>query len=403
MQKRFLIFILFGMMVFLWAACGTANNMISEDAINGNTSADTMTEQVAVDSGVGKTLNEYLTGRNASPRYFVVNPYYSCLDELGSYNLEHLLKNSVVIVYFGENQIPFPGEEVVIIPTSFEQDIYMKTLEEVLEVIRDYEIAQIMELPYGVESLVNNYAPEKEAEPVSILREKRRLEALIDMSSYNATVYTEGVANNLDHEIINELPFEVYKNTEEYGLCNTNDSGHYVHMIPLRSIVGKAGTVMIVKMDNVNKYDLLLRVPYEESGSADYCYPHDLGNYRVLETNLSKEEIEKMVNPDETLKPEYHYLIEALADISLEKSFTVIGEWKVEKTDATVIFKEDGTYESDFGEGFRYEEKLESNVVAIDTEGLGYAGLGMQDFVLVEEIGIYKLLCNDIVLVFVNE
>ena len=350
-------------------------------------------------SNIGQTLNEYLSGQNKSPRYFIVNPYYSCLDELGTYNLEHLLKSNVVVVYFGENQIPFPGDEVIMIPTFFEQNICEKTLEEVVETINGYKIGEITELPYGVESIVSSYAPSEEVETASILKVKRKLEDLIDMGPYRATIFMEGVANNLDYELINELPFEVYKNTERNGLCNTNDSGHYVHMIPLRAIVGKTGTVMVVKMDNVNTYDLLLRIPKEESGSSDYCYPGDLGNFRVLANNLTKEQVEKMVNTDETLKSEYHYLIEALADTSLEKSFTVVGEWKIEKTGAVVIFKEDGTYESNLGDGFRYEEKVTSNLVAIEADGLGYGGLGMQDFVIVEEIGRYKLVCNDIVLI----
>lgn len=408
MQKRLYVLILLSITILILGACTSASGNRSNEIDDASSSVNITPEQGLIDSkndkilGEEMNLTEYMSGQNKSPRYFIVNPYYSCLDELGTYNLEQLSMNNVVVVYFGENQIPFPGDEVVMIPTFFEQNIYEKTLEEVIETINAYKIGEITELPYGVESIVNSYAPAKEVEMASNLKVKRKLEDLIDMGTYRATIFTEGVASNMDYELINELPFEVYKNTEGNGLCNTNDSDHYVHMIPLRAIVGKTGTVMVVKMDNVNTYDLLLRVPNEESGSADYCYPADLGSYRVLVKNLTKEQVEKVVNTDETLKPEYHYLIEALADTSLEKPFTVVGEWKIEKTGAVVTFKEDGTYESNLGDGFRYEEKVASKLVTIEADGLGYGGLGMQDFAIVEEFGRYKLVCNDIVIMPVS-
>lgn len=79
--------------------------------------------------------------------------------------------------------------------------------------------------------------------------------------------------------------------------------------------------------------------------------------------------------------------------------FTVVGEWQFEETGSVVIFKEDGTYESYLGDGFAYEYKEASNIVTIDVDGFGYGGMGMQDFVITEEYGRYKLVCNNIVLI----
>ena len=74
-----------------------------------------------------------------------------------------------------------------------------------------------------------------------------------------------------------------------------------------------------------------------------------------------------------------------------EEGFSIVGEWKIESTDSPVTFKEDGTFESYLGPGFKYELKLDSNKVSIDLAGCGLPGSGMQDFDIVEENGSYKM------------
>ena len=83
--------------------------------------------------------------------------------------------------------------------------------------------------------------------------------------------------------------------------------------------------------------------------------------------------------------------------------FAIVGEWKFLSTGSSVTFKEDGTYESYLGGGFTYQDKSDSNMIAIDMDGLGFAGVGVQDFNILQEDGTYKLQSKNVVLVPASE
>lgn len=273
MRKKFSIFFSLGMMIFALSACNSADHSASGDAGNhntevhsdtdsANTDADTDTppEQVA-DSRVEQTLAEYIAAQNKTPRYFIVNPYYMCLDELSSYNILQLSQNNVVIAYFGDQMIPYPGEKVAILQTFLGEDIYSTSLEEIIEDLKSSYISQTIELPLEIDTIISEFAPAEEIETASTFVVGKKLESLIDISQYNSSITMLGYTDKPEYLI--KLPFNIYKNTTEAGLWSAYGEEKFSKCNYLRSIPGNTNTVMIVKMDSASTYDLILRFPYK--------------------------------------------------------------------------------------------------------------------------------------------
>ena len=85
-----------------------------------------------------------------------------------------------------------------------------------------------------------------------------------------------------------------------------------------------------------------------------------------------------------------------------EQGFSIVGEWKIKSTDSPITFNEDGTFTSYLGDGFKYEDKSESNIITLELDGLGFSGVGMVDFDIIEENGNYKLVSKNIVIIPAN-
>ena len=261
-------------------------------------------------SSTGQTLNDYMATQSNQPRYFVLNPYDSYYEELFEYTTTYLLETPIVLVYFGVNPMPYPGDEIVIVRTYLDEETlsYM-SLDEVIEIINGYEINEFTILS-SVEDLTliaNKYSAKDVKTSLTSLEMGRTLGEQIDLTAYNEIVEELEETSDYTRELKDILPFEIYS-VEYNGLCNVNDYTGDSHTVLSGSIPGEMDSIMIIRMDDVTNYDILLRVPYTANDYYSSCYFKDLGNYRVLATDLTKEEVERMVVPGNYLAPDYEHL-----------------------------------------------------------------------------------------------
>ena len=261
-------------------------------------------------SSTGQTPNDYMATQSNQPRYFVLNPYENYCEELTEYTIEYLLETKIVLVYLGEYPIPIPGDEVAIVPTYFEVGtLSYKSLEEVIETINNYNISEIISMPNeeGLKELANKYSTKDVKTSLTSLEMGRTLGEQIDLTAYNEIVEELEETSDYTRELKDILPFEIYS-VEYDGLCNVNDYTGDSHTVLSGSIPGEIDSIMIIRMDDVTNYDILLRFPYTANDCYSSCYFKDLGNYRVIATDLTKEEVERMVVPGNYLAPDYEHL-----------------------------------------------------------------------------------------------
>lgn len=136
----------------------------------------------------------------------------------------------------------------------------------------------------------------------------KTLGELMDLTAYKEECNTLDVYKDSARELSDVFPFEIY---EFYNgeLSNFYADGSETKTVKAASIEGTYGSVMVIKMDGTNTYDLLLRVPYEPDNLYNSCSYKDLGNYIVLAKGLNEEEVERMVIPGDYLASEYTHLI----------------------------------------------------------------------------------------------
>lgn len=128
-----------------------------ENSANLNT--DTAVAPQEQDDGIaGQTLNEYLATENRTPRYFYINPIFGSLDELTDTYPDTILKLNVILIYFGEEMIPNLGEEVAVIPINIGYEIYEMTLEDLINEINSYQIAEVTEVPGDLTTINSKYS-----------------------------------------------------------------------------------------------------------------------------------------------------------------------------------------------------------------------------------------------------
>lgn len=365
MRKKIYAFISL-MMILMLAACSSTDFKIPIDIgeLNDKLNIDTIQEQVD-NPEVGQLLSEYMSDQEIEIRYFVLNPYYTCLDELTDGNVLHLMYNTKIVAYWGENKFPYPHDEVAIIQTPFNYYNVYVTAAEAVEIIEGCEIEDITTIPSDLTTFFAEYAtaivedgivyapessyypgyyedqgnygdqgyygdqgnyegdgyweptqtPESEKDQQSqaiatVLTVGKKLEQQIDIESYNRVAKEIEDTFDYDRELKGILPFEIYTvdiDSKLYHLPSIND--YFTAMVPASFVTGELGSIMVVKMDNADTFDLIVRMPYKMYDGD--CRYSDLGNYTVVATNLTKEEVEQMVDCNQKLYPEYAYLAES--------------------------------------------------------------------------------------------
>lgn len=153
--------------------------------------------------------------------------------------------------------------------------------------------------------LVEEFEETATDEISGILETGKRLEEIIDLTAYQEILVEIEASDDYFRELKDILPFEIYTVEHDYGLCNLQNMDGTFKTVLSGSIPGEIDSVMVVKMDGASTYDILLRVPYEKNDYYGSCYFKDLGNYKVIASNLTKEEVERMVYPEQMLAPEY--------------------------------------------------------------------------------------------------
>lgn len=327
MRKKICVILSVCVMVIVLAACGSSNKPAStnvsngkEEVADGNISANTDTnttanpEQVTDDSIINQTVDEYIATQNKAPKYYLFNPIYKCLDELGDYNKHSIFENNIVVVYFGEERIPSPNDKVLIVSTSFDETIEQKSLEEVIKNVNNCYIKEIINTPVNLEVLINpSYKPEtkepviyKSSEPKSPLRIGNILKTCVDLSDYYGFLTLMENTNEDVYVISHAIPFVVYDIDSEGNIYNASNKDEFSLVYP-KVLTGKANSVMIVKMKDVETYDILLRVSNEDLTNCNF---YDVPYYKVIANNLTEKEVEKIVLPGGVLNPDYNYLID---------------------------------------------------------------------------------------------
>ena len=137
-----------------------------------------------------------------------------------------------------------------------------------------------------------------------------RIGDAFDLTSYNEILDKLTGSDDVLMDLKGILPFETYVVVPEYGLVNTyeyyheKDYGKSEHSIMSDSILGFRDSVMIVKMNDSDKYAFLIRDSYS-SGTRD-CAFTDLSYYKIVAINLTEEDVETMVLPNNSyIKDEY--------------------------------------------------------------------------------------------------
>ncbi len=261
-------------------------------------------------STTGQTLNDYIANQNNQPKYFVLNPYDSYYEELFEFTTTYLLETPIALVYFGTYPMPIPGDEVVIVRTYFDEEtLSYQSLDEVIETINNYNINEIITLSdeAGLKSLANKYSAKDVQTSLTSLEAGKTLDEQVDLTAYNEIVEELEATSDYSRELKDILPFEIYS-VEYDGLYNVNDYTGDSHSVISGSIPGEMDSVMVIRMDDVTNYNILLRFPNNANDIYGSCSFDDLGNYRVLATDLTKEEVEKMVVPGNYLAPDYEHL-----------------------------------------------------------------------------------------------
>lgn len=265
-------------------------------------------------SAIGQTLNEYMSSQVNAPKYYVVNPYDTYLEELTEYTMEYLLQNKIVLVYSGEYPMVVPGDEIAVVRTYFEDYVLGYTsIEEVIETINGYNVSAITTLPDAgnLMEFVNEYSGVNNiTERSHALEDGKRLEEQIDLTAYNEILGELEATDDYRRELKDILPFEIYTVEHDIGLCNRDSVDGITKTVMSGAIPGEIYSVMIIKMDNASTYDILFRLPYEQNNAFYSCFFKDLGNYVVIASDITKAEVERMVNTDQRLYLQYEYLMQ---------------------------------------------------------------------------------------------
>lgn len=256
----------------------------------------TTTQELDVNNIVGQTLGEYASALKKTPRYFLANYQDGCLDEVTELSLDALLQQKAIFAYVGENKVPCLGDKMLVIQIDFDDSIWEMTFEDVIDTINGCEIAGIMDLPENLAA--NNSQQTTFANRFEL---EKTVAELFDLTAYEAIVGELEAAKDDTRELKDILPFEIYSVEPEYGLCNLGNMDGTSKTVLAGSIPGEMDSIMVVKKDGASRYAILARFPHEVNDSGNYCSYKDLGNFRVIATDLMKEDVEIIVSSEELL------------------------------------------------------------------------------------------------------
>lgn len=282
------------------------------------------TQELDINNIVGQTLGEYASALKKTPRYFLANYQDGCMDEVTELSLDALLQQKAIFVYVGENKIPCLGDKMLVIQIDFDDSIREMTFEDVINTINGYKIAGVMDLP---ENLAANNS--QQITFANRFELEKAVAELFDLTEYEAILGELEATKDDARELKDILPFEIYSVEPGYGLCNLGNMDGTSKTVLAGSIPGELDSVMVVKMDDASTYAILLRFPYEANESGNYCSYKDLGNFRVIATDLKKEDVEMMVSTEEKLNEGYDYLIQDFGGTTFGDSVIRAGQSSV--------------------------------------------------------------------------
>lgn len=79
------------------------------------------------------TLGEYIASQPGTARFFVYDGFYEQHEELSEFNLDKLAETNMIYIYYGNNLIPTPYEDLLAVETEFDYSVTGLFLSEVLE------------------------------------------------------------------------------------------------------------------------------------------------------------------------------------------------------------------------------------------------------------------------------
>ena len=137
----------------------------------------------------------------------------------------------------------------------------------------------------------------------------------MDLSAYLEECKTLDVYKDSARELSDVLPFEIYElfNGE---LINYYADGSETKTVKAASIEGTYGSVMVIKMDGSETFDIVMRATSDKYQFYNSCTYASLVDFKVIETNLTKEEVENMLYDNGILKEEYRHLLQGSAEVS---------------------------------------------------------------------------------------
>ena len=143
----------------------------------------------------------------------------------------------------------------------------------------------------------------------------KTLGELMDLSAYLEECKTLDVYKDSARELSDVLPFEIYEliNGE---LINYYADGSETKTVKAASIEGTYGSVMVIKMDGSETFDIVMRATSDKYQFYNSCTYASLVDFKVIETNLTKEEVENMLYDNGILKEEYRHLLQGSAEVS---------------------------------------------------------------------------------------
>lgn len=374
--------------------------IIAEDKANANILADTEVSK----GGIGMTLTDYMPDKSKFPRYFVYDPDKDMMTMLTTLNTAYILKSQFIVAYFGEEFELEPGFEVVIVPTCFgdtEEELdYFK----MVAGINDSMIGDITTFTGDVKTFVKQYSNVVEVKKdfTNDFVVGKRVEEVIDLTAYYDILEELEATNDYYRELKDILPFEAYCGDYEGKIMHYSNEGDSSKSIIAGCIPGSLDSVMVVKMDGSDTYDVLVKIPYDLEDSGYWCTFKDLGNYRVIASDMTQEEVEEILNYDTVLKYEYIPLI--YAAISTHAEGEILKDYVVKQGDEPVYFVMNP-------ENRMYEVLMDDNRHYLKEPSLVYAYFGdfydeFDELVMLEMDGLINaesMTCQELIEMFMEQ
>lgn len=203
-----------------------------------------------------------------------------------------------------------------------------------------------------------------------------RLGDAFDLTDYNE-ILDELVQNTDTQRDLKEiLPFQSYTVVSDYGLVNeythiyAEELGTSELSIMSGSILGDTDSVMIVKKHDSDTYTFLIRSPY--TFGVYNCTFKDLGNYKIVATDLSKEDVETMVLENNNyIEQEYMKQFDKQYRIA-SKEVDTIGEYIETQSNTARFFLHAGDAQG-------YVELAEHNLLTLADTNVVYVYFGPHD------------------------